>query len=103
MPLLTVEPASGGAVAELRADSLCWDNADAVRDQLLSLADEHGWGRLHLDVSQLRRLTAAGIGALASLHQQFRARGVEFVVRNPRTEVVEVLSVTGLAAVMALE
>jgi anti-anti-sigma factor len=53
-----------------------------------------------LDLSPVRRIDAAGIGALLSLHANARAGGYRFSVVNPTRRVAEMLRLVGLEGVL---
>ncbi|MET8233837.1 STAS domain-containing protein [Micromonospora sp. NPDC005298] len=57
---------------------------------------------LHLEMSGLRLLSAAGVRTLLAAHLRIRARGGELVLVDPTPVVARVLRATGLHRVMTV-
>ncbi|MFF5201560.1 STAS domain-containing protein [Micromonospora parva] len=57
---------------------------------------------LHVELSQLRLLSAAGVRTLLAAHLRVRARGGELVLVDPSPVVARVLRVSGLHRVMTI-
>lgn len=55
---------------------------------------------IHLDLSSIRFPTAAGLGALAVLNRELRARGGGLLLVNVPSAIYEVLTVTHLVEVL---
>lgn len=64
---------------------------------------ERGARRLVVDLSGVRVVDSAGIGALLSAERRVRAAGGELVVANASAYVRRVFEVTGVARALTLE
>jgi anti-sigma B factor antagonist len=73
----------------------------AFRDALTSaLALALGVPRVVVDLTAVTFMASAGIGVLMGMHRTLKAEGGSLVLAGPRGEVAQVLSLTGVGAVI---
>lgn len=71
--------------------SLTAHYVDRIRDALKDRENSY-----HIDISELRHISSAGLGLLVSLQETLRGRGESFTLVNPSPHVREVIRLTGL-------
>jgi anti-anti-sigma regulatory factor len=71
-----------------------------LRKQLPRLLDPSSGSTLRLDLSEVRWVTAAGMGELVKLHNGLRAAGRELVLYNVKDSALEVFEVVGLTGLL---
>jgi anti-anti-sigma factor len=76
---------------------------DQLRDAITGILDEQGVDRLLLDFDPLLFLDSSGIAALICGYHVAQARGTGFGVRNCHGTVRNVLEVTGVYEVLAVD
>jgi anti-sigma B factor antagonist len=84
-------------------DRLDESNSEAVGLELSRLADDLDCPHLVLDFGGIRYLTSTTLGTLVSLNRKARSEGGRLALCNVGPEVAEVLAVTRLDSLLAVE
>ncbi len=71
-------------------------SAWAVHYELSVLVRDLGGRRLHLDLSNVQHVTAAGLGVLVAVHNELKVLGGRLTLTEVRPRVYETLGVTRL-------
>lgn len=72
------------------------EKLERIRDELLSLAEEHSASDLYLDFGNVEYLTSETLGSLVRLHKELLARDQHMTVVNLHPQIHEVFVVAGL-------
>jgi len=78
------------------------EDVDFFREQI-STAYIDGSGSFIIDVSGLKYVNSAGVGALAALQRRLRKHGDNLVIRDPQPAIERLLRVTRLDTVITVE
>jgi anti-anti-sigma factor len=93
---------SGPLVVRLTGQVFRGEDLKGFSRHLLRAVKESGRDAVLLDLGEVERPTASGLGKLVTLHKQLQAAGVELALGNVRREVFEVVEVAGLTTVLGL-
>jgi anti-anti-sigma factor len=96
----TVVRRVGSTIARLRGN-LDFTTAPAVRERLRELVSTSA-KLLVIDLSGVSSSDAAGLAVLIGAQRRARARGITVCLAAPRTEVAELLRVTGLDSTLTI-
>jgi anti-anti-sigma factor len=77
-------------------------DTEALRRELLTLAEKAASPLLRLDFGSVEYLTAAGLGILIAVHTRLRDTGGRLILCNVHPKVEEILRVTRLDKVLDL-
>ncbi len=83
---------------DFHAESFLWPAVDEVGRTLLELADETGDCQFVLDFATVDYLTGVGLEKLVLLNRELQATGRRLVIKNVSTQLVRLLSLTGLTS-----
>jgi anti-anti-sigma factor len=99
--MLSVTIESAGVVAVLRCVGriVVGDEADTLREAVLSQADRR---TVILDLARVDAIDGSGIGLLVFLHAWARAGGIELKLMSPTRQVRELLELTNLSSVFEI-
>lgn len=100
-PLVQLERAASESVVHLHGDIDLF-NAGQLRTCIERLADD-GEKRVVLDMADVEFIDSSGLGALVAGMRRLRRVGGEVVLRSPRRATTQLLDVTGLLRVLAVE
>ncbi|KAK2388277.1 Low affinity sulfate transporter 3 [Trifolium repens] len=99
-PMATSSP--GILVIRISSGSLCFANANVVRERILKwVTEENGLKEttignvqaIILDMTNLMNVDTSGIIVLEELHKRLLSRGIKFAMVNPRWQVIHKLKV----------
>jgi anti-anti-sigma factor len=90
---------NGKPAVKLSTGSFVWPTVENIDDQLFSLTKEKGWKKLHLDFSDVKILTATGLGKLVVLRNMLKTAGRKLCLHNVGPIVYEVFEVTSLSKI----
>jgi anti-anti-sigma factor len=98
--LLEAAAVEGTAAVRILPQALDEVTAQAVGEQLLSLADGLGGGQLYLDLGNVRYLTSTMLAKLLALHKKLSAAGGRLRLHNLTPCAYEIFEVTRLTGVL---
>ncbi len=103
-PHVQVSRADGRSVVQLiNCPRITEANVEAVGGQLDRVAGEAAGQHLVLDLTDVEFITSVGLGKLIGLNGRLRNRGGRLTLRNPSPMVREILAITCLDQVIAVE
>jgi anti-anti-sigma factor len=89
-------------VVKLTAKVLRREDLKGICRRLLREVRVSGRKTLLLDLREVERPTASGLGKLVALHKKLQAAGVDLALCNVRSLVYEAVEVTGLTRLLRL-
>ena len=76
-------------------------NASQLVDETMAMLGDAT--RLEINIAKLRFLDSSGLRAFMSIHAEAQNRGIEFVLREPRSSTRRLLEIVGLTEVFLNE
>jgi anti-sigma B factor antagonist len=76
-------------------------NASQLLDETMAMLSDAG--RLEINIADLRFLDSSGLRAFMTIHAETQDRGIEFVLREPRSSTRRLLEIVGLTEVFINE
>jgi anti-anti-sigma factor len=98
---VAVRPVGRAAVAQVLREKVSEHEAEIVKNEALAAAAGSGH-RLVIDLSEVRLLTSAGIGALIMIDRECRTKGGKVAIFGLTDELMGLLKMTKLDRVFAI-
>ncbi len=99
---VAVRPVGKAAVAQVLREKVSEHEAEIVKNEALAAAAGSGH-RVVIDLSEVRLLTSAGIGALIMIDRECRTKGGKVAIFGLTDELMGLLKMTKLDRVFAIK